>query len=57
MKEIEENFSPADDAIDRHLLNEITGGKTGGETTGKGEQSNKLANIKNKLVRTKKVDD
>ena len=35
MKEIEANFRPADDAIDRFLLNEITGEKADGETVKK----------------------
>ena len=37
MKEIEANFRPADDAIDRFLLNEITGEKADGETAKKDE--------------------
>ena len=32
LKEIEENFSPANDAIDRDILNEITGKKAAYET-------------------------
>ena len=35
LKEIEANFRPADDAIDRFLLNEITGEKADGETVKK----------------------